>query len=57
MIYEGSCDTENWSNDAENSAMNHRNKLHLNIYIQIEKGFYIVLQFHNITAFTVCFIK
>jgi len=22
-----SCDTEDWSNDAENSALNHRNKL------------------------------
>ncbi len=61
MISEGSCDTEDWSNDAENSALNHRNKLHTHtyiyIYIQIEKGFYIVLQFHNITAFTVCLIK
>ncbi len=28
MISEGSCDTEDWSNDAENSALNHRNKLH-----------------------------
>ena len=29
MISEGSCDTEDWSNDAENSALHHRNKLHL----------------------------
>ncbi len=28
MISEGSCDTEDWSNDAEN----HRNNLHLKIY-------------------------
>ncbi len=27
-----SCDTEDWSNDAENSALHHRNKLHLTIY-------------------------
>ncbi len=27
-ISEGSCDTEDWSNDAENSALHHRNKLH-----------------------------
>ncbi len=27
IIYEGSCDTENWRN-AENLALNHRNKLH-----------------------------
>jgi len=29
MISEGSCDTEDWSNDAENSALHHRSKLHL----------------------------
>jgi len=29
MISEGSCDTEDWSNDAENSALHHWNKLHL----------------------------
>ncbi len=29
MISEGSCDTEDWSNDAENAALRHRNKLHL----------------------------
>ncbi len=34
--------TEDWSNDAENSAFHHRNKLHL-IYIYIQ----------NITIFTV----
>ncbi len=27
MIPEGSCDTEKWSNDAENSDLHHRNKL------------------------------
>jgi len=27
-----SCDTEDWSNEAENSALCHRNKLHLKIY-------------------------
>ncbi len=25
MISEGSCDTEDWSNDAENTALHHRN--------------------------------
>ncbi len=29
---EGSCDTEDWSNDAENSALHYRNKLHFTIY-------------------------
>ncbi len=33
MISEGSCDTEDWSNDAENSALHHSNKLHFKIYI------------------------
>ncbi len=27
-----SCDTEDWSNDAENSAAHHRNKLHFNVF-------------------------
>jgi len=26
MISEGSCDTEDWSDDADNSASHHRNK-------------------------------
>ncbi len=32
MISEGSHDTEDWSNDAENSALRHRNKLCLKVY-------------------------
>ncbi len=32
MISEGSHDTEDWDNDAENSALYNKNKLHLNIY-------------------------
>ncbi len=27
MISERSCDTEDWNNDAENTALHHRNKL------------------------------
>jgi len=27
-----SCDTEDWSNDAKNSALHHRNKLHFKVY-------------------------
>ncbi len=48
MISEESCDTKDWSNDAENSALHHSNKLHFNIK---------KLVFHNITAFTVFLIK
>ncbi len=32
MISKASCDTEDWSNDAENSAVNHRNKLDVDVY-------------------------
>ncbi len=32
MISEGSCDTEDWSNDAENTALHHKNKLQFSIY-------------------------
>jgi len=28
LYYKGSCDTEDWSNDAESSALHHWNKLH-----------------------------
>ncbi len=35
VIYEGSCDTEYWSNDAENSASHHRNQIHLKIYFKL----------------------
>ncbi len=32
MISEKLCDTEDWSNDAENSALHYRNKLHFKIH-------------------------
>ncbi len=32
MISEGSCDTEDWRNDAENSDLRHKNKSHVKIY-------------------------
>ncbi len=56
MISEGSCDTEDWSNDAENTALHHRNKLHLKIYYN-RKQFFKIEFFSNITVFTVCLIK
>ncbi len=31
-MFEGSCDTEDWSNDAENSDLHHMNKLHFTVY-------------------------
>ena len=47
MISEGSCDTEDWSNDAENSA--------LIAGINRKQLFEIVIIFHNITVFTIFF--
>jgi len=32
MVSEGSWDSEEWSNDAENSALHHRNKWYFKIY-------------------------
>ncbi len=32
MISEESCDDEDWSNDAGNTASHHRNNLHFNRY-------------------------
>ncbi len=43
MISEGSCDTEDWSNEAENSASLHRNKLHFKIEFQIENSYFKLL--------------
>ncbi len=52
---EGSCDTEGWSNDTENPALHHRNKLHIQIYSN--RKFYIVIIFCNIAVFTVFLIR
>ncbi len=53
MIFEGSCDTEDWSNDAENSAL--ITVLHFTKYSNRKQFFWIVIIFHNITFFFVCF--
>jgi len=47
MISEGSCDTEDWSNDAENSDY----KFHFKTYHNRKHLFYIVIIFHNFTVF------
>ncbi len=39
IISEGSCDTKDWSNDAENIAAHHRNNLHFK-YITIENSYF-----------------
>ncbi len=43
MMSEGSCDTEDWGNDAENAVLHHRIKLHLNIYSHRKRFFKIVV--------------
>jgi len=43
MISEGSCDTKDWNNDAENSALHYKIKLHFNCLN--------CNNFHNITVF------
>ncbi len=37
MIFKESCDTEDWSNDAENLALHPRNKLYFKIYSNIKQ--------------------
>jgi len=39
MISEGSCDTEDWSNDAENSTLPRRNKSYFKIYSNTKQSF------------------
>ncbi len=35
MISEESCDTEDWSNDADNSALHHGSTLQFDIYLTV----------------------
>ncbi|XDV46472.1 hypothetical protein PO909_014361 [Leuciscus waleckii] len=53
MISEGSCDTEDWSNDAENSALITGINYILQ-YIKIENSYFkMVIIFPSITVCTV----
>jgi len=56
VISEGSCDTEDFSNDAENSALHHRNKLHFK-YIKTENRFTFFTIFINITVVYCIFLS
>jgi len=49
MSSEGSCDNEDWSNDAENSALHRRNKCHFKIMYLYKTRFIVTL--HNFTIF------
>jgi len=66
MIFEGSCETDDWSNDAENSALAsqginsifkyiNRNKLHFKIYIK-KKQKTPILNCNNISQYY-CFTE
>ncbi len=50
MISEGSCDTEDWSNDAENTAFI---TLHFTIYNNRKLWFAIVIIFHSSTVYNI----
>ncbi len=51
MIPEGSCDTEDWSNDAENTALHDRNKLPVKLYYKKN-----ILLYYNIISQYYCFV-
>ncbi len=57
MIYEVSCNTEDWSYDAENSDLHHRNKLNLTLKCtnisQFQENIYIcyILQYKIVFYF------
>ncbi len=57
MVSEGSCDTEDWSNDAENSAFRHKNKLYFKVYSNRKLIIKVVILFNNISVFTVFLFK
>ncbi len=52
MIFEGSCDTEDWSNDAENSALSWRDKkkIHSCVYTVYMYMYEIYCIFEQISA-------
>ncbi len=50
MISKRSCDTENWSNDEENSALHHRNNITFYNVLKL-KTFFNLIIFHDIAVF------
>ncbi len=51
MISKRSCDTENWSNDEENSALHHRNNITFYNILKLKtfKKIFLII-FHNIAV-------
>ncbi len=50
MISKRSCDTENWSNDEENSALHHRNNITFYNVLKLKTFFFNLIIFHNIAV-------
>ncbi len=50
MISKRSCDTENWSNNEDNSALHHRNNITFYNILKL-KTFFNLIIFHNIAVF------
>ncbi len=50
MISEGSCDTEDWSNDAENTALITAIN-NILLYIQMENNYFKILNYFTILLF------
>ncbi len=55
MISKRSCDTENWSNDEENSALHHRNNITFHNVLKL-KTFFNLIIFHDIAVFFFFFL-
>ncbi len=55
MISEGSCDSEDWSNDAENTSLHRKNEWHFSMYKNKKQLFENIILFHNNAVFAVFF--
>ncbi len=56
MISEGSCDVEDWSNHAENSALNHTEINDILKYIPIEQSYFKLQKYFTILLFLLYFL-
>ncbi len=55
MFSKRSCDTENWSNDEENSALHHRNNITFYNVLKLKTFFFYLIIFHNIAVLFIYF--
>ncbi len=56
MISEGSCDTEDWSNDADNTAILYSNVISLNYYFTVKKNYLVTPNFWTV-MYDFCLVK